>query len=441
MFFSIFNAMQNSCKYLIVISISVLIILIFGCVALKSGNNNGTESLVSSEKGPVWIKNRLSEAGVFKVPPSELTSEYDKYRQYQNLTGLFFDGLNFHGNPTKVFCWYGVPESLKKGEKAPAVVLVHGGGGTVFPDWVKKWTDRGYVAISIALEGQVPGPADQNSKLEMKHQTTKFSGPYRKGFFLDIIHEELQDQWFYHAVADIILANSLLRSFPEVDMQKIGITGISWGGILTNVVAGIDNRFAFSIPVYGCGYLQEAPTYIKQLSAHSPESKQFYLENWEPSLYMPIQSQPTLFVNGTNDHHFSMNSFTKTFCASGSEKKYLHVEHDMKHGHAPGWEPEEIYSFADYVVKGSVEPLSFKKKDIGNTFYFNGEIDKAVAYYTTDTANWSAEAYDWIESEAEISASDKTITTKLPEEAQYFFVNGITKDDKIYSSLMVKVKK
>ena len=117
---------------------------------------------------------------------------------------MFFNGLPDHGKTTKVFCWYGVPETLQKGKKAPAVVLVHGGGGTVFPDWVKKWTDHGYIAISIGLEGQVPGPKDPASKLEVKHTTTEFSGPFRQGFFLDLMTEKLTDQWFYHAVADII---------------------------------------------------------------------------------------------------------------------------------------------------------------------------------------------------------------------------------------------
>jgi len=41
-------------------------------------------------------------------------------------------------------------------EKVPAVVLVHGGGGTAFADWVKMWTACGYAAIAVDLEGQIP---------------------------------------------------------------------------------------------------------------------------------------------------------------------------------------------------------------------------------------------------------------------------------------------
>lgn len=51
----------------------------------------------------------------------------------------------------------------------------------------------------------------------------------------------------HHATADRILANSLLRSLPEVDADRLGLMGISWG-VITSTVVGIDTRFAFAIP-------------------------------------------------------------------------------------------------------------------------------------------------------------------------------------------------
>ena len=48
---------------------------------------------------------------------------------------------------------------------------------------------------------------------------------------------------------DVILAHSLLRSWPRVDPERIGLTGISWGGYLTCIATGVDNRFKFAIPV------------------------------------------------------------------------------------------------------------------------------------------------------------------------------------------------
>ena len=133
-----------------------------------------------------------------------------------------------------------------------------------------------------------------------------------------------------------------------------------------------------------------------------------------------------------------MNSFTKTYLASGTEK-YLQVEHEMRHGHRPGWNPEEIYRFADFVVKKGTSPLRFKRTSKENKLRFEGEIIEAAAYYTCDTADWGANAYKWIKIEVEIS--NKTITTNLPEEAEYYFVNGVTPDKMMYSSEMVKVRK
>jgi len=78
--------------------------------------------------GPDAIIQKLELAGVFEVPEFSLTSEYDAYRTHDHLHGLFFDALPYHGDSTKVFCWYGFPEDVPEGDKVPAVVLVHGGG-------------------------------------------------------------------------------------------------------------------------------------------------------------------------------------------------------------------------------------------------------------------------------------------------------------------------
>jgi hypothetical protein len=84
-----------------------------------------------------------------------------------------------------------------------------------------------------------------------------WAGPQRNGIYGNS-SEPLADQWIYHAVADTVLANSLLRSLPEVDADKVGVMGISWGGVITSTVIGIDERFAFAIPMYGCGELFKA---------------------------------------------------------------------------------------------------------------------------------------------------------------------------------------
>lgn len=170
---------------------------------------------------------------------------------------VFFEGLPWQGRPTKVFAWLGIPEG--KAGKLPGVVLVHGGGGTAFRDWVKRWNDRGFAAISIAVEGQTDKKEANAAygSIATKWNKHEFSGPQRVGIYHDS-DQPLPDQWMYHAVADTILANSLLRAQPGVNADQVGLMGISWGGVITSTVVGIDSRFAFAIPTYGCGSLADA---------------------------------------------------------------------------------------------------------------------------------------------------------------------------------------
>ncbi|WP_372798521.1 acetylxylan esterase, partial [Pontiella sp.] len=137
--------------------------------------------------------------------------EAEGFQSSENLKAVYFDALDWKGQPTKVFAWLGLPEN-REGQ-VPGIVLVHGGGGTAFKEWVEKWNAEGFAAISIAVEGQTdrrkPAGADpDNPKGWVRHA---WAGPRRSGIYGDSA-EPLKDQWMYHAVADTILANSLLRS-------------------------------------------------------------------------------------------------------------------------------------------------------------------------------------------------------------------------------------
>ena len=85
-----------------------------------------------------------------------------------------------------------------------------------------------------------------------------------------------KDLWTYHAVAAIIRSNSILRGLSGVDPARVGITGISWGGYLTCIAAGVDPRFACAIPVYGCEFLQHnsADDWMKLFADMAPAQRQ-----------------------------------------------------------------------------------------------------------------------------------------------------------------------
>ena len=69
------------------------------------------------------------------------------------ITGVYYPGEPYRGKPTRVFGWLARPQSPGK---HPAMVLVHGGGGTAFREWAELWANRGYVALAMDLAGHGP---------------------------------------------------------------------------------------------------------------------------------------------------------------------------------------------------------------------------------------------------------------------------------------------
>src|SRR5258708_3562073 len=96
--------------------------------------------------GPMWDVAALGAAPQ-TYPADPIRAE--------GLKAVFFDGLPYHGHPTRVFAWIGLPK-LEPGKKAPGIVLVHGGGGTAFEKWTELWVERGYAAIAFDTCGAIP---------------------------------------------------------------------------------------------------------------------------------------------------------------------------------------------------------------------------------------------------------------------------------------------
>ena len=91
---------------------------------------------------------------LWNTPVFERASQYD--RDDQGAKAYFLQSVHENGEPTYVFAFVGIPDTATKEKPVPGVVLIHGGGGTAFPDWVKMWNDKGYAAIAIDTEGNIP---------------------------------------------------------------------------------------------------------------------------------------------------------------------------------------------------------------------------------------------------------------------------------------------
>ncbi len=395
----------------------MLLLLLGACIAITTTSEAQTSL---QEKPPMpWNRKEL-----YRTPKSFPAPEY----QSQGVKAVFYEGLAWKGKPTRVFAWVGVPEGLKPGEKVPAMVLVHGGGGTAFAEWVRLWVKRGYAAIAMDTCGVAPN-SDPNAR--PRHA---YGGPPGWGDFGNV-DAPLEDQWTYHAVAAAILGHSFLRSLPEVDTKRIGITGISWGGYLTSIVASVDSRFRLAVPVYGCGFLGDNSVWLPEFARLGTERAARWLTYWDPSTYLPQMKMPILWVNGTNDFAYPMDSWQKSY-RQVQGQSMLSLQIRMPHGHGgAGENPEEIHAFADALLKGGLPVPRFVRQEVKGRvlhakFSSKTPLKNAVLCYTRDLGTWQQRHWESIP--ADLTANGK-VTATIPPDATVYYINVADTQGRIWS--------
>lgn len=339
---------------------------------------------------------------------------------------------------SQIFSLYKYPEKpmITASGKTPAMVLVHGGGGTAFSQWVEKWNDAGFAAIAIAVEGQtdVRVESSDNARKNNTSQWSKHmnSGPSRQNIYADF-RKPITQQWMFHAVSATIRAKHYLASQPNIDSQHIGLTGISWGGVITSTVMGFDGDFDFSIPIYGCGFLDSMQNQYKKALVDNP----IYKNVWEPGIRIKNYKRPSLWLTWLKDKHFALDAQASTYTQLTSEYS-VSIKPGIRHGHIAGWRQPESYLFAQQLVnEGKVwaKPVSIKWLTSGKAqAKFLLDLDKktfqvtgATIHYTRDKGH-TGQA-NWSQANASVSVASNDLRqynatyNALPADVTHWFIN------------------
>jgi poly(3-hydroxybutyrate) depolymerase len=125
-------------------------------------------------------------------------------------------------------------ELLKDGHRHPAAIILHGTGGSKASELaiLKKLAEKGFVAVAIdgRYHGERGTQADYNAAIAKA--------------FADGGSHPL----YYDTVWDVMRLVDYLQTRPDVDPARIGLMGISKGGIETWLGAAVDQRIAVAIP-------------------------------------------------------------------------------------------------------------------------------------------------------------------------------------------------
>ncbi len=327
-------------------------------------------------KGSLW-----EVPGIYSTPAYSKTLRDSVYE-------IIYSGVDYKGSPKKTFAYYATPGSLSgkpdKPGSLPVVVLVHGGGGTAFIGWAIKWARLGYAALAMDTRGNYPdGHHLPGGFDEGQHGTPIYD-----------VSPALQEQWFFQAIADILMAHNLVRSFSETDSSRTGLVGISWGAVLSLVAAGLDHRFKSVAPIYGCGFFPTSPSLGQGLEVLSSEHRDTWIRQYDPAHYVATAPMPILMLNGTNDPAFFLDSYMRT--CSLIRHKQLSIQIGLQHGHYSnrmGYDIEEPYAFiGQYLQKGNGLLIFTKEQQerdgaIKARLRFKKTPERVVLNYTTDTSS------------------------------------------------------
>ena len=303
---------------------------------------------------------------------------------------VWLEGLAYKGKPTKFLACYAIPKAAD-GRSVPAMVCVHGGNGTAYREWVELWAKRGYAAIAMDTCGSIP----------VRVPGTKFDwissgigGPRGWGGFANV-NDDIKDQWPYHAVSTVVRSHSFLRAQSGVDSERIGITGLSWGGFLTCLSAAVDKRFKLAVPVYTCAFYDTIGSAEERRKTFGDVKWRRWLDLWDPKHYIPEIDMPIMWLSGTNDRSFPYGSLRKTFDLVKTPLDVV-IRPRMPHGHTAGWSPKEILAYADSFFRNGLKlPKVSAPVAAGNTAVARFESGEgfmapvaAELHYTTADGKW-----------------------------------------------------
>lgn len=336
-------------KWMMITLSLLLAVSAVGCGENQDKNNKPPDYQPLIREDLMWDTEQFFSRSV-TMTEGEGTFE----NKYGETRAIFFDGEPYQGRKTTVFAYYGVPSAPMPEGGYPAVVLVHGGGGCAFYEWVEYWNGKGYAAIAPDFYGQQYGSYSLQNGHAPKNPD---GGPSDSGSFGSTA-ETCKDSWVYHSVANIMLAHNILRADERVADDRIGLTGISWGSVLTLIASGVDYRFGAFAPVYGSGFLLQTPGVEGKSYFTPPADPAEWMQYYDPVSYLPYNNRPTLFSIGTNDSFFSplLQQNSSELCQGAV---YYGYRWELRHYHR--WKDEEgmlfIASFFDRVLCGKEQPF------------------------------------------------------------------------------------
>jgi dipeptidyl aminopeptidase/acylaminoacyl peptidase len=194
----------------------------------------------------------------------------------------------------QVPAWLLVPKNLDRSKKHPAIVWIHGDGVNqnydgwhvqrnyaVYYSFHQYLLQQGYVVIAPDYRGSIG-----------------YGRAWREGVYMDVGGNDAKDAW---------MAASYLKTLPYVDIDRVGVWGLSYGGFFT-LIAVTDQPRLFRAGVDVAGVVDYAMYYEDPYHGGwtasrigTPEQHPDVYANASPLSHVDRLERPLLVLHGTSD--------------------------------------------------------------------------------------------------------------------------------------------
>ncbi len=143
---------------------------------------------------------------------------------------VYYTSHVFRGQPVRIAAHVAIPESDE-----PLPAMIHAAGSI---DSAESFA-LAHNVVDIAIDR--PGVGDSNGPPDSYNEA-----------WLDLTHDP-RDGWMWQFITSAMRAITYAQTLPEVNPDRIGITGGSRGGTMSFIANGVDPRITLAIPTATAG--------------------------------------------------------------------------------------------------------------------------------------------------------------------------------------------
>jgi len=247
--------------------------------------------------------------------------------------GMVVEHVTFNGDRDregKFIRLSGILARPEGGQNLPGLLWCQGGmadASTVFP---LLFARKGYVCLCISLAKQTWDAVGKFNAADPKDANlVRFAVEQMRGV-------------------------TYIASRAEVDANRLGVAGASYGGVFSTFVAGADPRIKAGMSFFGAGNHRLGTNLPQFTKLEDLEQIDIFGRTGDGAAYLRGREIPFIWGLPTNDNWFYLPAVVETYRQKPGEKRIAILPHWV-HGFPPELD-QQLFDWFDIYLKGTRKP-------------------------------------------------------------------------------------